>query len=109
MSEHDPFDISGQELAAADKTAAEKLERQNEVGDFTWLMNNPRGRRIVRRLLAQTGVHRSSFNNSGSVTAFNEGQRNVGLRLMEMINSHCPDQYVLLLNEHKNGQRTSDD
>lgn len=55
----------------------------------------------MRRLLEETGVYRSSFNHSGSVMAFNEGQRNVGLRLLSQILVHAPGSYALLLEEQK--------
>lgn len=97
MSDFEPFDTEAQDQAAADRKERDRLELVNELEDFKWLMGSKRGRRIVRRLLNITGVHRTSFHNSGSVTAFNEGQRNVGLKLMDMINSHCGDEYVKLL------------
>lgn len=98
-TDYDPFDPEAQAQQDATRKEASELDRQNEINDLQWLMGNKRGRRVVRRLLARTGLYRSSFNNSGSVTAFNEGQRNVGLWLMAMIESHCADQFVVLLQE----------
>jgi len=98
-TDYDPFDPIAREELDADRKAAAELERINEVNDFQWLMGSKRGRRIVCRLLAKTGLYRSSFNNSGSVTAFNEGQRNFGLMLMAMIEANCADQYFLMLQE----------
>lgn len=98
-TDYNPFDTADRDELDADRKAAAELELANEINDFQWLMGSKRGRRIVQRLLSKTGLYRSSFNNSGSVMAFNEGQRNFGLRLMAMIEAHCPDQYVLLLQE----------
>jgi hypothetical protein len=98
-TEYDPFDTAEREELDADRKAAVQLDLLNEINDLQWLMGNKRGRRIVQRLLAKTGLYRSSFNNSGSVTAFNEGQRNFGLRLMALIEAHCSDQYILMLQE----------
>lgn len=98
-TDYDPFDNEArEELDAARKDAAE-LERIEEAEGFRWLMGSKRGRAIMRRLLAKTGLYRTSFNNSGSVTAFNEGQRNFGLWLMAQIETNCPDRYVLMLQE----------
>lgn len=98
-ADYNPFDTAEREELDADRKAAVQLDLLNEVSDIQWLMGNKRGRRIVHRLLAKTGLYRSSFNNSGSVTAFNEGQRNFGLQLMAMIETHCPDQFILMLQE----------
>lgn len=74
-------------------------ERRKEVEDLKWLMAHKPGRRFMWRLLEMAGVYRTSFNNSGSVTAFNEGQRNVGLRYVAEIQEHAPDQYLAMLKE----------
>jgi len=98
-TEYDPFDNEARaEIDAARKDAAE-LERIEEAEGFKWLMGSKRGRAIMQRLLAKTGLYRTSFNNSGSVTAFNEGQRNYGLWLLAQIETHCPDRYILMLQE----------
>lgn len=87
----------------ADSTEDEdaKLEREARqiVEDLRWLMGHKPGRRFVRRLLERTGVYRTSFNTSGSVMAFNEGQRNVGLGLVAEIQEHAPDSFLLMLKE----------
>lgn len=89
-----------------DRTIDEVLAEQQrrEVEDLKWLMAHKPGRRIMWGLLDLAGVYRTSFNNSGSVTAFNEGQRNVGLRYVAKIQEQMPDQYLLMLKE-----RTIDD
>jgi hypothetical protein len=69
--------------------------------DFRWLMTSPRGRRLARWILETTGVHRSSFHNSGSVTAFNEGQRNVGLVVLSKLMEHAHPGYLQMLDEHQ--------
>lgn len=89
----------------ADSTAREaKAQRrvQREIEDLKWLMADPRGRRFVARLLDRAGVHRSSFNNSGSVMAFNEGRREMGLFLTAEVLEHTPKAYSQLLNEYRN-------
>lgn len=100
MSNHDPFDLRAQEEAQADLDDRNRLDAQNEGDDFRWLMTSKRGRRIVWRWLERTGVYRSSFTGN-STTFFNEGQRNVGLMLMSMINEHAPEQYPVMLQEQK--------
>lgn len=98
-TDYNPFELDAQEAQRALTEEAAQLALRNKVNDFQWLMSSKRGRRIVQRLLADTGLYRSSFNHSGSVTAFQEGQRNFGLKLMAMIENHCQDQYILMLQE----------
>ena len=88
-----------EEVAAQAKAA---LKRKQQVEDFKWLTAHAQGRRIVSRLLEESGVHRTSFNHSGSVMAFNEGKRHLGLYLMAEILEIAPDSYVKLLKEYAN-------
>jgi hypothetical protein len=76
-------------------------ERRTFVEDIKWLMSSPRGRRLVWWLLSKSGVSRTSFNNSGSVMAFNEGQRNIGLMLQAEVLEASPDSYMTMLNEQR--------
>lgn len=76
--------------------------RKTFVEDVRWLMSSPRGRRLVWWLLGKSGVSRTSFNNSGSVMAFNEGQRNIGLMLQAEVLEASPDAYMTMLQEQRN-------
>jgi hypothetical protein len=102
MADHlDPLDIRAQERNKANEQAASKLAYVNEGEDFKWLMSNKRGRRVIWRWLERTGVYRSSFNHSGSITAFNEGARNIGLMLIAQVHEHCPEHYLTMLQEQR--------
>lgn len=89
------------EREEAQAKAAVALKRKLQVEDFKWLMGHAQGRRIVSRLLEETGVHRTSFNHSGSVMAFNEGKRHIGLYLMAEILEIAPESYTKLLKEYR--------
>lgn len=90
-----------------DETQADALKVQAEnarrtfIEDVKWLMSSPRGRRLAWWLLDKAGVNRTSFNNSGSAMAFNEGQRNIGLMLQAQIIEQSPDAYMTMLNEQR--------
>lgn len=71
------------------------------VADLVWIMSSPRGRRFMWWLLSLCGVNRISFNNSGSITAFNEGQRNVGLAVQAKVSEHCHGSYLTMLDEQR--------
>lgn len=73
--------------------------------DFRALMNAPAGRRIAAWLLFDVaGVDRSSFANNDRLTAYNEGQRFVGLALMRHLKRIAPGDYHKMLTEldHQN-------
>ena len=95
----DDFD----ELTEEQQDQKRKAEdaRRTFVEDIKWLMSSPRGRRFVLWLLGKAGVYRTSFNNSGSVMAFNEGQRNLGLMVQGEIIDICHDQFVTMLQEQR--------
>lgn len=93
----EPVDEREESQAQAEKA----LKRKQQVEDFKWLMAHAQGRRIVSRLLEEAGVHRTSFNHSGSVMAFNEGRRHIGLYLLAEILEIAPESYTKLLKEYR--------
>lgn len=107
MSNHDPFDLRGQERAKEQSEEAIRLVLQTEQDDIKWLMGSKRGRRVVWRQLERCGVYRLSFNHSGSITAFNEGMRNIGLMLLAQVQELAPDQFAVMLKEQTAKQESS--
>lgn len=97
---NDPLDLSGQERQREEAQERAKLIAGTEADDFKWLMGNKRGRRIVWRLLERTGVYRTSFRLNNEM-AFLEGQRNVGLILIDLIHANCPEMYLTMLKEQQ--------
>ncbi|MFN7610835.1 MAG: endopeptidase [bacterium] len=88
------------EQSEAHRQKAENA-RKTFVEDVKWLMSSPRGRRLVWWLLSKSGINRTSFNNSGSVMAFNEGQRNIGLMLQGEVLEASPDAFMTMLEEQR--------
>lgn len=101
MTSYDPLDIKGQERAKAEKDVRERLAIENEEADVKWLMSSKRGRRVVWRLLDQTGVFRLSFNPNAMHMAFAEGNRNFGNRMLALIHSLCPELYSAMVKEQQ--------
>ena len=97
----DPTDLVGQERDAERDALAAREIRRKELEDLRWLLGHPQGRRIAGRLLAEAGVFRSSFNHSGSVMAFQEGKRHMGLFLTDELLEASPDGYMKVLHEFK--------
>jgi 3-oxoacyl-[acyl-carrier-protein] synthase III len=79
--------------------------RDLELDDFAWVMSNERGRRFVYRYISECGVFKTSFTGN-STTFFNEGARNIGLKIMADINEACPEQYQTMLAEARAREKT---
>jgi hypothetical protein len=109
MSNYDPLDIRGQERTKEEKEVRGKIDRENEETDVKWLMSSKRGRRVIWRLLEQSGVFRLSFNSNSMTMAFNEGQRNFGNRTLNLIHTHCSELYPVMLKEATQNVRNADD
>lgn len=107
----DPIDLRGQERERDEQAARKRLALEVEHGDWKWLMSAKRGRRIVWRLLDQSGVFQISFNPNAMQMAFNEGNRNYGNRILAAIHALCPELYPVMVRENtkeKNGDGTGD-
>lgn len=106
--DHDPLDPQGLEAARADAAAKARNADETEEADIRWLMNNRRGRRILWRLLDQTGVFRSTFNPTAMVMAFQEGNRNFGNRMLGLIHTHSAELYPTMMKENTHAGKPAD-
>ena len=101
LTMRDPTDLKSQERDAESEELGARETRRKELEDLKWLMAHPQGRRIVCRLLEEAGVNRTSFNHSGSLMAFNEGKRHLGLFLTAEVLQAAPEGYFKLLKEYQ--------
>lgn len=106
--EFDPIDVRAQEKSKADQEVRNRLAKENEEADLKWLMGSKRGRRVVWRLLDQSGVFRLSFNTNAMQMAFAEGNRNYGNRTLAMIHALCPELYPQMVKENTNDRNADD-
>lgn len=63
------------------------------------IMSLPAGRQWMWDKLALAHVFSTSFDRDHATMAFNEGERNQGLLLLNDIMRHCPDQYLQMTKE----------
>lgn len=98
---HDPTDTRLQEREALLEEQTAREIRKLEVADLKWLAGNVQGRRIVWRLLDRAGIYRSSFNHSGSLMAFAEGKRDMGLFLLAEVSEASPGGFLKLIAENQ--------
>jgi hypothetical protein len=103
MSEHDPTDFLDEEVRETEAQAAAEQAIRWEVSDWRWLMGSKRGRRVVWRLLTNAGVYRLSYQPGDALgTAFQEGNRNQGQRILALIMEHASEAYALMVQERTN-------
>jgi hypothetical protein len=103
---YDPTDLKGQEADRADKATRMRLAAEVEELDVKWLMGSKRGRRMLWRLLEKAGVFQLSFNTNAMQMAFNEGNRNYGNRILDLINRATPELYAVMLKESNDVSRS---
>lgn len=105
MSEEDAIDQPAGPLAnpkaVKEKDKQSRSRAQRDIDDLALILSDMRGRRFIWRYLQECGVFKTSFNNSGSVTAFNEGMRNIGLKLLAEISEADSDAYSKMVDESK--------
>jgi len=75
--------------------------RQQELNDLAYVLSSRQGRRFLWRQLCEAGVFKSSFHQSGSVVYFNEGRREVGLKLLADLTEVDPSMYHQMAQEAK--------
>lgn len=76
----------------------EESKRERELMDVEYVMGSKEGRRFVDRYLRIAHVHTTSFTGNNT-TFFNEGERNIGLRLLADVNEACPELYIEMQKE----------
>jgi hypothetical protein len=81
---------------APDEAQAE-ADALTEDADLKWLMSDPRGRRIARRLLDRSGIWQPSFTGDALSSAFREGVRNAGLGLLAKLSQAAPGETARVL------------
>lgn len=105
----DPTDLAEIQRVADEQAAREQVDRENEEGDFRWLMSDKRGRRVVRRILLQAGLDESVFDQNYGVMARREGRREFGIALQRLIKRVCPARvWTMMLTENAD-DRSADD
>ncbi|TCD18164.1 hypothetical protein E0D81_12645 [Lelliottia amnigena] len=91
-------DFDEDELRAQSERKKHDLE-QREKDDIKFVMDSEQGRRVVWAMLERGKVFGACFNIDPHVTAFNEGQRNLALILLQRVMTHCPNQYLKMADE----------
>jgi hypothetical protein len=97
----EPFDAT--DPRAQDNAARDVARKKREDADvLRTLMHNKHGRAFLYRFLEGCHIYGDTFAGENSHTsAFNQGQENVGKRLMVMAMDASPDLYVQMIKEQR--------
>jgi len=75
---YDPYDSD----QVSDRKVRSKARATQAQSDLKWVIDDPRGRRVLKRILDRTGWDAQAFVPGDALaTAFREGQRNIGLSI----------------------------
>jgi hypothetical protein len=91
--------------ARVDKARQAELDAQAERDELLWVMSDAKGRRFMWRRLADAGIYRTTFTGDALTSAFKEGERNAGIRLMTLILQHCPERLSQMQKEARTNER----
>lgn len=79
-----------------------KLERETELSDLRWVLSDPRGRRVLSRILDRARLFgRCYVAEQPMSTAFNEGAREFGVALRDDIEAADQEALFQLMREKK--------
>jgi len=92
------------EAAQNKRRKEQKLEAEGAAADLVAVLGTPQGIRFAARLLAMCHVYETSYtSNEQAAMAFREGERNVGLQLINNILRDAPSSWPAVQNETLRG------
>lgn len=94
-------ELIGEPEEVAKRNLAVKKGQMAQDAAMAAIMQHPETRAWMYQLLTLCGMYQSSFDRSALSMAFNEGARNVGLRVTADIMRVCPDNYTAMVREAK--------
>jgi len=97
------FDASdAKQVREREQRAIRREKESREV--VATLLSTPAGRNWMWQLLEAAHCFELSFSpDSQSVTAFREGERNIGLSLIAQITRTAPESFIQMMRENGNG------
>lgn len=96
LAEEDRKELA--KLNAADQQAA--LARLQDVNDLKEVMRTRAGRNVLWQILGWTHLYQSSLVGPNNAVFAAEGERNIGIRLVILLETHCFEEYILMKREH---------
>jgi hypothetical protein len=85
----------------------EKFLRDQEIADVKFLLSTQQGRRYIWKHMSNAGIYNTSFTGN-STTFFNEGKRDIGLKMLAEVMEASPESYVQMMKEANQGEDSND-
>lgn len=102
----DPVDVGDESQVKKRKTAAQ-LILEREIEELKIVLSQYAGRAFVWQILEECGVYKSSMTND-SWTFYKEGQRSVGLWLLQRLFEADSQVYTVMRNEAVKREKKED-
>lgn len=84
----------------------DKRRKDQELSDLKKVLSIVEGRRLMWRILSEAGVFRSSFNSNALNMAFSEGNRNIGLLMLNEMLKVSPNSFTQMQREYISDQKS---
>jgi len=95
------FDIFEDDSSNKESEEKRKQRRSRELGDIKKILDIPEGRRFIWRMWGMTGCFKASFTpKDTNYTMFREGQRDIGMALLQDVNLASPYAYAKMKQEY---------
>ena len=94
------------DIRRAEKHAAEVDRARIEF--IIAALSSKQGRAYFHTLLSACSIFDGSFSGDALLEAFIKGQRNIGLMIYNDIVTHCPNQFVMMMNEANIQEQVND-
>lgn len=100
--DYDPLRPETRDEQRQTQSKREENARALELADLLFVMSDPAGRRFIHRQLTKAHIWATTYIPGDThQTAFNEGARNRGLKLLADIMEVAAAQYALMIEEAK--------
>jgi hypothetical protein len=99
-----PYNAGDAQQVAKAKSRQKTRSLQKKAA-FRRFMSDAEGRMFMWDLLTLCGIFHSSFSIDALRCAFNEGRRDIGLRLLADINQLSPDLYMRMVGENQEKEK----
>ena len=79
----------------------EALERACRVEDLKWVLDDVRGRRVIRYLMQLGGVFETCFHQNYGEMCRAEGRKEQGAKILALIEEHFPNHYLAIKRDER--------
>ena len=92
-------------ISTADRKSVRRQEKQAEIrmaqraAVVRDVMSTTQGREWIWFILSECHIFSTTFTGDALTSAFCEGERNIGQRILNTITDVCPDQYIQAMRE----------